>query len=118
MTYRAKFVAVTLSVVVLTTGGFLRASQAQESQGQVQPEETPGQVQERAVPAPLGRPLGAPVVTTPVTPVPLTPAVSPPPCAAPVRGLGPGLDAANELMNIPWCPLARQYMHDAEQNIQ
>ncbi|TLY27282.1 MAG: hypothetical protein E6K63_11120, partial [Nitrospirae bacterium] len=118
MTRKAKFVAVTLSVVVLTTGGFLRASQAQESQGQVQPEETPGQVQERAVPAPLGRPLGAPVVTTPVTPVPLTPAVSPPPCAAPVRGLGPGLDAANELMNIPWCPLARQYMHDAEQNIQ
>ncbi len=45
-------------------------------------------------------------------------APTPPPCALPVKGLGPGLDSANELMNIPWCSLARQYMGDAAQNIQ
>src|SRR5213594_3307866 len=81
MTRKAKFVAMTLSVVVLTTGGFLRASQAQESQGQVQPEETPGQVQERAVPGLLmPQPPGMPA--KPASPSGL-PGVSPPLVAQP-----------------------------------
>src|SRR5213594_106831 len=53
MTRIARFGAVTLSLVVLTTGGLLRTSHAEEPQGQVPSEEAPGQVQERGLPGPV-----------------------------------------------------------------
>ena len=111
MTRKAKFVAMTLSVVVLTTGGFLRASQAQESQGQIQPEETPGQVQERAVPG-----LSSGLSAGPSAVIPGA-APAPQPCAPSVKGLGPSLDAANELMALPWCGLAGDFKRFGEQPI-
>lgn len=101
--------------VVVCLGAFPPELRAQDSSLPVQFAPPPDQVQERAVPAPPGTILSGPTAPSQVTSVS---AVNLPPCAAPVKGQGPGLDAANELMNIPWCPLARQYMRDAEQNAQ
>src|SRR5881628_1106363 len=102
----ARFGAVTLSVVLLMIGGWLGTSQAQDPQGQVQPEEEKGQVQERAVPGLSGGAIS-------VTPGSASPAG----CAPAVKGLGPSLDAANELMALPWCGLAGDFKRFGEQPI-
>ena len=108
MTRKAKFVAVTLSVVVLTTGGFLRASQAQESQGQVQPEETPGQVQERAVPGlPMPQLPGIPARPSP--PPPGVPGVLLPPVGQPL--LEPHATPSNPLPSFRFTVQAPPGVH-------
>ena len=111
-TFNQRPIALIICGMMACLGTFPLEARAQEAQEQPQSTETSGQVQERAVP---GRPSG--VSDVPLAAIPGA-VSSPPPCALPVKGLGPGVDAANELMNIPWCALARQYMGDAAQNIQ
>ena len=114
--HRRKFSQPPIAVIVcgamVCLGTIPQEVRAQDFQDQAQSAETLGQVQERVVPGLLGGVSGAPLALVPGA------APTPPPCALPVKGLGPGLDSANELMNIPWCSLARQYMGDAAQNIQ
>ena len=74
-------------------------------------EEPKGQVQERAVPGVASGLSGAPLAVLPDA------ALHPAPCTRAVTGLGPSLDAANELMAIPWCGLASDFKRSGEQPI-
>lgn len=106
----------TLFGIVLVVGGPLSYAQdpspqgpPEERTGQLQ-EEPKGQVQERAVPGVASGLSGAPLAVIPGA------AFNPAPCAPAVKGLGPSLDAANELMALPWCGLASDFKRFGEQS--